>query len=657
MHCLPHFARRRPAPAPRVVATVVAAVFAAVVGSVFCAGANAAEPARPNILWLSCEDISPHLGCYGDAHAKTPILDRLATQGVRYSHAFTTAGVCAPCRSGIISGLYQTSLGTHHMRCNAVLPPDIKPFPAYLRDAGYYCTNNSKQDYQFKTPRGVWDESSGKAHWRNRQRKDQPFFAVFNFTGCHESGIAGRAKYESVTKQLRDDERQDAAALKLPPYYPDTPVVREDWKRNYELITAMDHWAGGLLHQLEEDGLAEQTIVFFWSDHGVGLPRAKRWLYDSGTHIPLIVRIPAELRKREELSGQAEPGAVSHQLVSSVDFGATVLRLAGLAVPDHMQGQPFLGADLPEPRRYVYGGRDRMDERYDIIRMVRNHRFKYLRNYEPLKAYYQYINTAEKGATMRELRRVHEAGQLPAAAEQFFATRKPTEELYDCEADPHELNNLANDPQYQDVLVELRRAHREWSKATKDVGLIPEPIIAEREEQLGSRYGLLRQPDGDTYNEQLVAIATAASEGPTALPQLARALTHEDSVIRFWGATGLGNIGNVDKSAGQHAEALRALLTDPSAAVRIAAARALCQIQQPQQALPVLTRELLTGAQWERLHAAIVLDEIDEQARPAIAELKKALAYQPGFHSDGKYRVRVVNRALNELLGTDHQVP
>ncbi|UCE48515.1 MAG: sulfatase, partial [Phycisphaerales bacterium] len=246
------------------------------------ARADRTPDTRPNIVWLSCEDISPHIGCFGDEHAITPNIDQLAREGVRYTNAFTTAGVCAPCRSGIITGMYQTTIGTHHMRCNAKLPPMIKAFTMYLRRAGYYCTNNSKTDYQTSDLRGAWDESSGKAHWRNRQ-KQQPFFSVFNFTGCHESGIASESKYRSVTARLKPSQRQDPKKLKLPPYYPDTPIVREDWKRNYELITAMDAWAGDLIGQLKQDGLYDQTIIFFWSDHGVGLPRAKRWLYDSGT--------------------------------------------------------------------------------------------------------------------------------------------------------------------------------------------------------------------------------------------------------------------------------------------------------------------------------------------------------------------------------------
>ncbi len=618
----------------------------------FSTYATAAEQdTRPNILWLSCEDISPHIGCYGDPYAITPNIDRLANEGVRFTHAFTTAGVCAPCRSGIITGMYQTSLGTHHMRCTAELPDFIKPFPMYLREAGYYCTNNSKQDYQFKTPSGTWDESSGKAHWRNRTNKNQLFFSVFNFTGCHESGIASASKYRSVTKNLTDDQRQDPTKLELPPYYPDTPLVREDWKRNYELITALDQWVGGLIQQLKEDGLYENTIIFFWSDHGVGLPRAKRWLYDSGTHIPLVVRIPKAFR----VDGQGAPDSVSGQLVSSIDFGPTVLRLADVKIPSYVQGQPFLGKDLPEPRQYVYGARDRMDERYDIIRMVRDQRFLYIRNYEPLKTYYQYMNTPEKGVTMSELRRLHDAGQLEEAAEYYFSPTKPVEELYDCVADPHNIHNLANDPNYADTLKRMRAAHLQWVQDTKDVGLIPEPIITEREEQLGGPYAILRQPGGDAYNARLGAIAAAASEGVDALPKLIQAMSDPDAAIRYWGATGVGNIGIPAQS--EAANAVGRALGDESSAVRTAAARALCRMGLPDKALPVLIHELTEGTQWERLYAANALDEIDEQARPVIEQMKEGLEYQKGFNSNGKYRVRVMNRVLNELNDTNNTVP
>lgn len=589
---------------------------------------------RPNILWLSAEDISPHLGCYGDANAITPHLDKLATEGTRYTHAFTTAGVCAPCRSGIITGMYQTTLGTHHMRCKAVLPKHIKPFPMYLREAGYYCTNNSKTDYQFRHPKETWDFSGRKGHWRNR-KKGQPFFAVFNFTGCHESGIASEAKYKSVTAGLKPSQRQDAKKLILPPYYPDTPIVREDWKRNYELITAMDVWAGNLIAQLKADGLYENTIIFFWSDHGVGLPRAKRWLYDSGTRVPLIVRMPKSAGLK---------AGVNNRLVSSIDFGPTVLNLAGLEIPKHMQGRSFIGGT---PRKFVFGARDRMDERYDIIRSVRGPRYRYIRNYEPLKTYYQYMNTPEKGATMREIRRVADAGKLPPAAKLFIAPTKPTEELYDLETDPHEIHNLAGERKHADKLKELRAAHSDWVKRTGDLGLLPEAEIEIREKATSARYNILKGKS--KLNAQLGNAAAMASSGVYALPSMIQAMQHPDAAVRYWGATGVGNIGPQAINAKRP---MMDALKDKSPSVRIAAARALAKLGESKLALSVLEAELQSEHQWGRLAAAIVLDEMDAQAKPAIPALKRALENQPN-----KYIVRVANRALNELQGTKNVVP
>ena len=604
---------------------------------------------RPNILWISCEDISAHLGCYGDPHAITPNLDQMATEGVRYSNAFTAAGVCAPCRSTIITGMYQNSIGTHHMRCNAKLPTWLKPFPLYLKQAGYYCTNNSKTDYQFKNPSAakIWDISGKKGHWKNRQEKGQPFFAVFNFTGCHESGIASESKYKSVTEKLAANQRQDPDKLTtLPDYYPDTAVTREDWKRNYELITAMDSWAGELIQEIKDASLYENTIIIFWSDHGVGLPRAKRWLYDSGTHIPMIVRIPQSMR----VGDQGEPGSIDPELVSSVDFGPTVLNLAGLPVPEHTQGRAFLGKNLSSPRSYVYGARDRMDERYDIIRSVRDQRYRYIRNFEPLKPYYQYMNTPEKGATMREIRKAEAAGELSAAMALFSASRKPVEELYDLRNDPQEINNLANDRKQTKRLVQMRAALAAWQNEVGDIGLIPEAEIEIQEQSSGSRFEILNRGKGSRQAlSRLVDMATEASNGPQALQKLSTGLNDPDPSVRYWAATGIGNIGAVARNA---TPAIKKALADTSPSVRIAAARAAAKLGDTSAAIRVLEQELTSKHQWGRLAAAIVLDEMDEQARPALPALKKALQDQPN-----KYIVRVANRAINELEDTENQVP
>jgi uncharacterized sulfatase len=603
---------------------------------------------RPNILWLSCEDISAHLGCYGYPNATTPNLDRFTKQGVRYSHAFVTAGVCAPCRSAIITGMYQTSLGTQHMRCNAKLPKHIKPFTHYLREAGYFCTNNSKQDYQFKTPKGTWDVSSGKAHWKDRPA-GKPFFAVFNYTGCHESGIANAAKYKSVTQGLEPHDRIKTAES-LPPYYPNTPIVRDDWARYYDVITAMDRWFAGKLKELDEAGLTEDTIVIYWSDHGVGLPRAKRWLYDSGMHVPLIVRVPEKFRK----AGQTTPGTVTDQLVSLIDLGATALNLADIDVPQHMQGQPFLGDELPAPREYVFGARDRMDERYDIIRAVRGKRFKYIRNYEPFKTYYQYMNTPEKGRLMQEIRRVQADGSASPGVQRFLEPQKAIEELYDTQADPHEMHNLANSKEHQKTLAKMRQAHLDWVLDTKDLGLVPEAEINARQAKLGSAWAIFSGKDAGTLINRVRDAASLSLQGKAGLPQMKQAAKDSDSVVRYWAAVGVGNIG---KEADSAADAMTSLLKDKSENVRVAAARALCRIGKPDAALATLVDVLDNGSQWARVHAANVLDEIDDQAKPVIDGMKRNNAYRKGFVANGKYTVRVLNRALNELLGTNNTVP
>ncbi|GIX06368.1 MAG: hypothetical protein KatS3mg115_0771 [Candidatus Poribacteria bacterium] len=428
---------------------------------------------RPNILWISLEDVSPRFGCTGDPVARTPNIDRLAAEGVRFPNAFCVAPVCAPSRHAIIVGLYPTYSGAHHMRTThrnphtpelptpyeVVLPPEAKILPEYLRAAGYYCTNNVKTDYQFSPPVTGWDENSREAHWRNRPDPSQPFFAVFNETFTHESGMWPREDRPLET---------DPTTVSVPPYLPDTPRVRETIARHYDNLARADRFVGELLEQLEEDGLAENTIVFLWSDHGEGLPRAKRWLYDTGIRIPLIVRWPEAHR-----NGALAPGSTDDRLVSLIDLPPTVLSLCGLDIPAHMQGQPFLGPQA-QPRQYVYATRDRYDETYDMVRAVRDRRFKYIRNYRPELPRFLWIPYRNRHPAMQELWRLHAEGRLEGPALELFRYPRPVEELYDCENDPWELNNLANNPAYREVLERMRSALEAWRQRFDRWGEVPE---------------------------------------------------------------------------------------------------------------------------------------------------------------------------------------
>jgi len=463
--------------------------------------APAAAADRPNILWISFEDTSPDLGCYGDSYAVTPHIDRLASQGCRYTNCFTHAPVCAPSRSGLITGMYPTTIGTHYMRCKGVPPAYVKCFTEYLRAAGYYCTNDSKTDYNFDPPVTAWDDSRRGAHWRNRPSPGTPFFAVINLTQTHESQVRlPERQLEARRQTLAPHERHDPAKAPLPPYYPDTPIVRRDMANLYDNITFTDKIVGQILKDLEDDGLAERTVVFFWGDHGRGLPRHKRWIYDSGTHVPLIIRWP----------GQLAPGSVNDELVAFIDFAPTLLSLAGVEIPKHLQGRAFLGPQTGPPREYVYAARDRMDERLDIIRGVRDKRYHYIRNYRPDLPYAQHIAYMDEMPTMKEWRRLAAAGELKGPQAIFFQPTKPVEELYDTMTDPHEVHNLAGDPKLADVLARLRAAHEKWREETGDLGLVPEAELNEQRRP-GGKWSVTADPQIAISGGQ--ATITCATEG------------------------------------------------------------------------------------------------------------------------------------------------
>jgi len=608
-------------------------------GSSALAGQDDPIEKPPNILWITCEDISPHLGCYGDDFATTPNLDALARRGVRYGSAFATASVCSPARSCLITGVYPVSLGTQHLRGTVPLPETIKCFPEYLRAAGYYCTNNVKEDYQFITPPNTWDESSRQAHWRKRG-PDQAFFSVFNFACTHQSQVRLRGDTLAArTASLTPGERHDPAKVPLPPYYPDAPEVRRDMANLHDLITVMDKQVGDLLGQLEEDGLADDTIVFFYSDHGTGLPRHKRWLYDSGLRVPLIIHFPEKFRHL----APGDPGSTVDRLVSFVDFAPTVLSLIGLEIPDYMQGVAFLGPKAGGAKEYVFAVRDRVDEVCEMSRSVRGARFRYIRNYMPHRARMQYGYFSEKTPTRQAFRRLAAAAQLTGPPLEFMSADKPPEELYDTVEDPHELVNLAASPQHREVLAQMRKTLWPWMIEKRDTGLLPEAEIHARSK--GTTPYEMAKLDREFPVARILGAAELVGKGPRHQDELAQLLADPDSAVRYWAAVGLLAMGSEAKAS--EAVLLKAV-ADPSPSVRIAAAEALCAVDQEAMALPVLIAALHHEDGWVRLQAAVSLGQIGSKARPALADMK-ALLGEKSEHQTGLYLQWALGRAVSEL--------
>ncbi|MBD0726521.1 sulfatase [Flavobacterium sp. L1I52] len=453
---------------------------------------------RPNILWLVTEDMGPYIPPFGDSTIVTPNLSRLAREGVVYPNLYSTSGVCAPSRAAIATGMYPTSIGGNHMRVNsymketglkayeAVPPADVRMISELLRASGYYCTNNYKEDYQFIAPETAWDESSQYAHWRNRA-KGQPFYAVFNFTNTHESGLfepygfrnietrhyhAGDTTYTWKSGNMSEKETPSHlpkdTKFNIPPYLPDTEVVRRDMWKTYNNIAEMDKQVGAVLKQLEDDGLLENTIIFFYGDHGGPLPRQKRLIYDSGLNTPLIIRFP----KKENAATK------DHQLISFIDFAPTLLSLIGEKPKEYMQGQAFLGKyKAKSQRKYIHAAADRFDEVTDAIRAVRDEQFKYIRNYFPEKGYYLPLSYREQIPTMQQMLQFNKEGKLNDIQKQWFRDSKPAEELFDCKADPHELVNLAANPKYASKLQELRTEMNRWLEEIHDDPKLPEAAL------------------------------------------------------------------------------------------------------------------------------------------------------------------------------------
>ena len=567
--------------------------------------------ARPNILWITSEDNSPYLGCYGDALAQTPNLDRLAAEGLRYRHAFANAPVCSSARTTLITGMHACSLGAHNHRSSVAIPEAFPLYPEPLRAAGYYCSNNSKTDYNLAGRGRVWDESSPKAHYRNRA-PGQPFFAVFNFTSSHESQVAPKPDKTSF--------RVPPETIPLPPYHPDTPEIRRDWANYYDQMTVMDAQAGAILDELEKEGLAGDTIVFYYGDHGGALPGGKRHLHDSGTRVPFIVRIPPKWARL----APAKPGAWVDDLVAFVDFPATVLSLCGVPVPANYEGRPFLGAAKAAPRDHVFLFRGRMDERYDTARAVRDREYRYVRNYSPHRPWGQhYSYPFQVQPSMRSWYAEFQAGRCNEAQAAYWRP-KPGEELYHVADDPFEIRNLAGDPAHAARLATLRAALRADILATRDAGFIPEGMAA----KLAGEGTIHAYAHSAAYPlERILDVADRASDrNPAHLPALTAALDDPHPVIRYWAATGCLILG--DRAAPAKAN-LQARLADEWADVRVVAAEALGYLGGAPAAAKVVTDALRGTGTYEALAAQNALEAMWRAGHVTLAAAQEAVRGLP----------------------------
>lgn len=565
---------------------------------------------RPNILWITSEDHGPHLGCYGDPLATTPHVDALAARGLRYTRAWSNAPVCAPARTTLISGMFATSTGSEHMRSMVPAPAEALFFPQLLRQAGYFCTNNAKEDYNLLPHGQVWDQSSASAHWRNRA-EGQPFFAVFNCTKSHESQIRVRP-HQAV---------HDPARVRVPPYHPDTPEVRRDWAQYYDVVTRADADAGERLRELAEAGLADSTIVFYFADHGSGMPRHKRSPTNSGLQVPLIVLVPEALSALRPADYTA--GGVSDRLVSFVDFGPTVLSLAGVRLSAWMQGKAFLGPFASEPNAFLHGYRGRMDERTDLVRSVTDGRYVYVRNFMPHRPAGQHLSYMFQTPTTQVWYDRFVRGELNPVQAAYWLP-KPSEELYDLNQDPDEVLNLAPSSEHRAVLGRLRQAVEEQILRVRDVGLLPEGEMHRRAKGK-SPYDMAREEGVYPLERILAAALVASSREPCEARELRNWLTDPDPAVRYWGA--MGALVQGPARAAELREELTAALHDETSCVAIAAAEVMARCGTPAEqaeALAVLgQRPRMSSDVFTSIAALQVLSSLGAEGEPVLEALRR----------------------------------
>lgn len=527
---------------------------------------------RPNILWITSEDNAAHwLGCYGNDQASTPRLDRLAAEGNLFRHAYSNAPVCAVARSTILTGVHAPSQGTQHMRSRHVIPAEIKPYVTFLRSEGYYCTNASKTDYNFKgNDRAIWDDCSDKAHYRKRAG-GQPFFAIFNLTVTHESSLFPGKRGAGPTR-LKPSE------IKLPPHLPDLPETRGDFAVYHDKVSELDTQVGGILDELDQAGLADDTIVFYYSDHAGPTPRGKRYLEDTGVHVPLLVRVPEKWRALSPFKA----GEAVDELVSFVDFAPTLLSLVGLEKPDYMQGRAFLGKHRGDPEEGVFLYADRFDEIYGMRRGWTDGRWKYIRRFTPHLPAAPYSSYQFSMPSWTAWRKAWQDGKLDKRHRRIWETPQPPEELFDLEADPWEIHNLAADPAHAERLAEMRTRMKTKMSGVKDTGIIPEPMF----DALSPNRPVAEFARSDKFDHaDVLDLAFAASSGdPAELDRLQAAIKSDDPVKRYWGLLGMRVRGKAEGAA--------PLLEDKHPVNRVLAAEALHAAGQKEVGAKALLAEL-----------------------------------------------------------------
>ncbi|MEJ1238697.1 sulfatase-like hydrolase/transferase [Chryseolinea sp. T2] len=588
-----------------------------------------AQTEKPNILWIVSEDNNADMiGCYGNSFATTPNIDRFAKSGVLYRNAFSTAPVCAPSRCTIITGMYPPTLGTDHMRSVYAVPDYVKFFPRYLREVGYYTTNNTKKDYNTIDQTDAWDESSTKATYKNR-KQGQPFFAVFNLMVSHES---------SLHKPV-DTLHHDPNKVPLPPYHPATADIKHDWAQYYDKVETMDQQVGSLLKELEEQGLDENTIVFYYTDNGGVLPRSKRFLFESGLHVPLIVRVPQKFKQLAETSG----GNSTDRIVTFLDFAPTVLSIAGIKPPQNMQGAAFLGTYNGTQARYGYGFRGRMDERIDLSRTVRDKRYRYVRNYLPHLIYGQHLHYLWLAPSTRSWETEYQSGKLNATQSAFWK-EKPAEELYDVVTDPFNIKNLAGNSAYDSVLLRLRKANEAWISATRDIGFIPEAILYE----LSKEGALMERIDYFKLPRIVETASLASSRNAQDLNKLANRFNDPDASVRYWSAIGCSVS---PKAASKYKGELKTMLNDKEGAVQVAAAEALWRMGEKELGLQGLKAALTHPHTFVRVQALNVLQYLGKDAMPALPQIKLLIpdrAVTP--QDDNTYDVRAARTFVETYI-------